>query len=92
MTKKYYKQNHMKWASTCGSSKMSYRPRNKETTQEVEGTIHDNGSTSTRTVLPLEYWASSTLRKSEASRPVPGRLVPTERLGGSRVPGGRASV
>ena len=24
---KYYKQSHMKWANTCGSSKMSYCPR-----------------------------------------------------------------
>ena len=44
-----------------GLSKCHTAQGNEETTQEVEGTIHDNGSSLTRTVLPLECWASSTL-------------------------------
>ena len=57
--------------------------RDKETTQEMERTIHDNGSTSTRTVLLLEYWASSTLGKSEAPCPIPRGLVYTKGHGGT---------
>ena len=33
----------------------------KETTQEMERTVHDNGSAPARTVLPLEYGACSAL-------------------------------
>ena len=30
--------------------------RDKETNQEMERTVNDNGSAPARTVLPLEYW------------------------------------
>ena len=35
--------------------------RDKETTQEMERTVHDNGSAPARTVLPIEYGACSAL-------------------------------
>ena len=44
---------------------------NKKTTQEVEGTIHDNGSSSTRTVLSLEYWASGDYENLKPHAPSP---------------------
>ena len=35
-----------------------------------------------RTVLPLDYWACSALRKLETSCPIPRRLVRTTKYGG----------